>query len=124
MARIEHAVVTATPERIKELYPDFTRYHAVGWEKDYRDMQLLLQYMGKSMLLDDQKLMDDQVLTWVRTIFKSLNVTPKFLRDSYKILRDNVRSRAKPRTYGLMEPLLTHTIQYLSDIPEPVRPEV
>ena len=87
-------------------------------------MQLLLQYMGKSMLLDDQKLMDDQVLTWVRTIFKSLNFTPKFLRDSYTILRETVRSKAKPRTYALMEPLLTHTIQYLSDIPEPVWPEV
>ena len=106
------------------MYPNFTRYHAVGWEKGYRDMQLLLQYIAKAMLVDDVRLLDDQVLTWVRTIFKSLNFTPKFLRDSYTLLRESVKVAVKPRTYALLEPYLTHTIHYLSDIPEPVRPEV
>jgi Phycobilisome protein len=124
MQQIEHDVIVTTIERIKQLYPNFTRYHAVGWEKGYRDLQLLLQYMTKAMYLDDAHYYDHQVLTWVRTIFKSLNFTPKFLRDSYTILRENVRSRAKPRTFALMEPYLTHTINYLADIPEPVRPEV
>ena len=121
---IERPVIEAALGRIKEHYPNFTRYHAVGWEKGFRDMQLLLQYMAKAMLVDDVRLLDDQVLTWVRTIFKSLNFTPKFLRDSYTLLREEVRARAKPRTFALIEPYLTHTIHYLSDIPEPVRPEV
>ena len=121
---VERAVIEVTLERIKELYPNFTRYHAVGWEKGYRDMQLLLQYIAKAMLVDDVRLLDDQVLTWVRTIFKSLNFTPKFLRDSYTLLRDSVKVAVKPRTFALLEPYLTHTIHYLSDIPEPVRPEV
>ncbi|MGL6074574.1 MAG: hypothetical protein ACRC8S_10480 [Fimbriiglobus sp.] len=124
MQQIEHDVVTATLDRIKQLYPNFLRYHAVGWDKGYRDMQLLLQYMTKAMYLNDPHYYDHQVLTWVRTIFKSLNFTPKFLRDSYSILRENVRTRAKPRTYALMESYLDHTIEYLADIPEPVRPEV
>jgi hypothetical protein len=121
---VERVVIEVTLERIRELYPNFTRYHAVGWEKGYRDMQLLLQYMAKAMLVDDVRLLDDQVLTWVRTIFKSLNFTPKFLRDSYTLLRDGVRVAVKPRSFALLEPYLAHTIQYLSDIPEPVRPEV
>ena len=121
---VEHAVIEATLERIRDLYPNFTRYHAVGWEKGYRDMQLMLQFMAKAMLVDDVRLLNDQVLTWVRTIFKSLNFTPKFLRDSYTLLRESVRVATRPRTFALMEPLLTHTIHYLSDIPEPVRPEV
>lgn len=124
LEKVERDVIELTITRIKQLYPNFTRYHSVGWEKGYRDMQLLLQYMAKAMYLDDMKYYDDVVLTWVRTIFKSLNFTPKFLRDSYTILKDNVRARVKPRTYLLMEPYLTHTIEYLSDIPEPVRPEV
>ncbi len=124
MSRLEHEVVEATMARIKELYPTFLRYHAQGWEKGYRDLRILLEFITKSMYLNDQKLLDDQVLTWCRTIFKSLNFTPKFLRDSYTILRETIRAKAKPRTFALMEPLLTHTIQYLSDIPEPVRPEV
>ena len=49
--------------------------------------------------MDDRKWLDDQVLTWVRTIFKSLNFTPKFLRDSYTLLREAVRAKTKPRTY-------------------------
>ena len=121
---VEREVIEATLDRIRELYPNFTRYHAVGWEKGYRDLQLLLQYMAKAMLVDDVRLLDDQVLTWVRTIFKSLNFTPKFLRDSYTLLRESVRSGTKPRTFALLEPYLTHTIHYLSDIPEPTRPEV
>jgi len=121
---VEWAVIEVTLDRIGELYPNFTRYHAVGWEKGYRDMQLMLQFIAKAMLVDDQRLLDDQVLTWVRSIFKSLNFTPKFLRDSYTLLRESVRVATKPRTFALMEPLLTHTIHYLSDIPEPVRPEV
>ena len=121
---VERVVIEVTLERIKELYPNFTRYHAVGWEKGYRDMQLLLQYIAKAMLVDDVRLLDDQVLTWVRTIFKSLNFTPRFLRDSYTLLRESVKVAVKPRTYALLEPYLTHTIHYLSDIPEPVRPEV
>lgn len=124
MEKIEREVIEAALDKIKVHYPNFLRYHAVGWEKGYRDMQLLLQYMAKAMYLDDRRLLDDQVLTWVRTIFKSLNFTPKFLRDSYTLLREAVRAKAKPRTYALMEPYLTHTINYLSDIPEPVRPEV
>ena len=124
LTALEHVVIEVTLERIKELYPNFTRYHAVGWEKGYRDLQLLLQYIAKAMLVDDVRLLNDQVLTWVRTIFKSLNFTPKFLRDSYTLLRDSVKVAVKPRSYALLEPYLTHTIHYLSDIPEPVRPEV
>ena len=122
--RVEREIIDATLDKIKQHYPNFLRYHAVGWEKGYRDLQLLLQFNAQAMFLDDRKWLDDQVLTWTRTIFKSLNFTPKFLRDSYTLLREDVRAKTKPRTFGLIEPFLTHTIQYLSDIPEPVRPEV
>ena len=56
---VEREVIEATLDRIRELYPNFTRYHAVGWEKGYRDLQLLLQYMAKAMLIDDVRLLDD-----------------------------------------------------------------
>jgi len=124
LEKVERDVIELTLNRIKQLYPNFLRYHAVGWDKGFRDMQLLLQYMAKAMYLDDPKYYDDVVLTWVRAIFKSFNFTPKFLRDSYTVLKDNVRAKVKPRTYLLLEPYLTHTVEYLSDIPEPVRPEV
>ena len=120
----ERPIIEATLDALKLLYPNFARYHAAGWDKGYRDVQLLLAFMARSMMLDDPRLYEDQVLTWCRTIFKSLNFTPKFLRDSYTLLRDEVRRRVTPRAFTFLEPYLDHTIVYLSDIPEPARPEV
>lgn len=122
--KIADAVVEDCMSRMKQIYPNIPRFHANGFERGYRDNRILLTYMAKSMFFDDVKLLDDQVLTWVRTLFKSFNFTPKFMRDNYSLIRESVRQRAKPRTYALMEPYLTHTLEYLSDIPEPVRPEV
>lgn len=124
MEQIKGEVVEACMARMRQMYPNIPRFHASGFEKGTRDNTLLLEYMTKCMLLDDAKLLDEQVLTWVRTLFKSFNFTPKFMRDNFTLLREAVRARAKPRTFTLMEPLLNHTIDYLSDIPEPVRPEV
>ncbi|MCU0704211.1 MAG: hypothetical protein MUF18_09580 [Fimbriiglobus sp.] len=124
MEQIKAECVEECMTQIRRLYPNIPRFHASGFEKGTRDNTLLLEYMTKCMLLDDVKLLDEQVLTWVRTLFKSFNFTPKFMRDNFTLLREAVRQRAKPRTYTLMEPYLNHTIEYLSDIPEPVRPEV
>ncbi len=110
--------------RMKPLYPNIPRFHVSGFDRGYRDNRLLLTYMAKAMYFDDLKLLDDQGLTWVRTLFKSFNFTPKFMRDNFTLLREAVRRRTKPRTFALLEPLLTHTLEYLSDIPEPVCPEL
>jgi Phycobilisome protein len=124
MNQIAAECVEGCMAQMRRMYPNIPRFHASGFEKGSRDNLLLLEYMTKCMLLDDIKLLDEQVLTWVRTLFKSFNFTPKFMRDNFTLLREAVRARAKPRTFALMEPYLTHTIDYLSDIPEPVRPEV
>ena len=52
---VEREVIEVTIDRIRDLYPNFTRYHAVGWEKGYRDMQLMLQFIAKATLVDDQR---------------------------------------------------------------------
>jgi Phycobilisome protein len=124
MEQIHELCVQDCMGQMRRMYPNIPRFHPSGFEKGTRDNQTLLVYMTKCMLLDDLKLLDEQVLTWVRTLFKSFNFTPKFMRDNFTLLREAVRARAKPRTFALMEPYLTHTIEYLSDIPEPVRPEV
>jgi hypothetical protein len=122
--QIKSACVEDCMSQMRRMYPNIPRYHAAGFDKGTRDNTLLLEYMAKCMVLDDVKFLDEQVLTWVRTLFKSFNFTPKFMRDNFTLLREAVRNRAKPRTFALLEPLLNHTIEYLSDIPEPVRPEV
>lgn len=121
---VADAAVDDCMGRMKQLYPNVPRYHAAGFEKGYRDNRILVTYAGRCMVLNDRQLLDDQVLTWCRTLYKSFNFTPKFIRDNFTVLRDAVRKRAKPRTYALCEPFLTHITDYLSDIPEPSRPEV
>jgi Phycobilisome protein len=118
------AVVEDVMARMKRLYPNIPRYHGQGFEKGYRDNRLLLSYIAKCMFLDDPALLDEQVLVWVRTLFKSFNFTPKFLRDNFTLMRESVRGRVMPRTFALAEPLLDHTIAFMSDIPEPARAEV
>jgi hypothetical protein len=122
--KIGDAVVEDCMAKMKQVYPNIPRYHANGFDRGYRDNRILLTYAAKTMYLDDMKLLDDQVLTWVRTLFKSFNFTPKFMRDNFTLIRESVRRRAKPRTFALMEPVLNHIIDYMSDIPEPVKPEV
>jgi hypothetical protein len=116
--------VAETIQKIQQIYPHFGRYHAAAWEKGQRDMEILLISMARSMYLDDPALLDEQTLVWTRTILKSFNFTPKFMRDSYTLLREACKKRLKPRSFGLMEPYLNHTIDFLSDIPEPAKPEV
>lgn len=118
------AIVEDVMAQMKQMYPNIPRFHVQGFEKGYRDNRILLTYMAKCMLLDDPRLLDEQVLVWVRTLFKSFNFTPKFIRDNFTLMRETVRKRVKPRTFMLMEPMLNHTIEFMSDIPEPVRAEV
>lgn len=122
--QIATAVVEDCMSKMKQAYPNIPRFHPNGFDRGYRDNRILLTYAAKCMYFDDMKLFDDQVLTWVRTLFKSFNFTPKFMRENFTLIRESVRKRAKPRSFALMEPYLNHLIEYLSDIPEPVRPEV
>jgi hypothetical protein len=118
------AIVDDVMARMKQAYPNIPRYHVSGFEKGYRDNRILLTYLGKCMYLNDEALLDEQVLVWVRTLFKSFNFTPKFLRHNFTLLREATRRNVTPRTFLLLEPFLDHTIAFMSDIPEPTRAEV
>jgi hypothetical protein len=122
--RISRSAAEDCVTRVHQLYPNFQRFHVSAREKGIRDLDIMLSYNAKMMYLEDMELLNDQVLTWIRTLFKSFNFTPKFNRDTFTILRECVRKRVKASTYVLIEPFLNHTIEYMSDIPEPVRPEV
>jgi Phycobilisome protein len=122
--QLGEAIIEDCMSKMKIAYPNIPRFHPNGFDRGYRDNRILLTYAAKCMYFDDMKLLNDQVLTWVRTLFKSFNFTPKFMRDNFLQIRESVRKRTKPRTFALMEPYLNHMMDYMSDIPEPVRPEV
>ncbi|HMO36997.1 MAG TPA: hypothetical protein PKA06_13230, partial [Gemmatales bacterium] len=66
----------------------------------------------------------NHMLIWARTIFRSLNFTPKFILDACNFMREGVKKFTSPATYQLMDPVITHVTNFLSDIPEPAVPEV
>lgn len=122
--KIEHQVALYCVETTHRTYPRFVQYHKLGKEKGIRDMQLLLGAAAKAMFLNDLDYLNNQVLIWIRTLFRALNFTPKFMLDTCNNLRDGVKKYGSQQTFQLMETSLSHMTSFLSDIPEPAVSEV
>lgn len=115
----EEPIVKSVIERMKQLYPNMARYHAAGWEKAHRDVQLVLRYNVQAMVCNDLQALEDKLLFWLRTILKSVNLTPKFIADTYVLLTQSCRDALPAEAFQLLEPALSRTLSVLSDVPEP-----
>ena len=122
--KVDHQVAVYTIDTVFKQYPRFVRYHAMAREKGIRDMHLIVGAAGKTMFLNDIDWLNNHMLIWVRTIFRSINFTPKFILDACNHMRDGVKKYTSPQTFALMEPVIAHVTAFLSDIPEPAIPEV
>ena len=119
IAAKEDVMVKEVIELLKAKYPNMGRYHADGWEKGYRDMQLVLRYMVRAMILEDVQDLDDKLLYWFRTILRAVNLTPKFIKDAYELLRQVCQRQLPADVFQRLDPVIVHTISVLSDFPEP-----
>jgi hypothetical protein len=111
-------------DEMRKRYSHFHTLHDRGWEKGYRDVQLVIRYMVQGMLMDDLDVASEKLLMWLRTIVGSLGLTPRFNRDTYTILREGFRQKLPADAFAMMEPQLNKTIEVMSDIPEPYKPAV
>lgn len=111
---VEHAMV-----QLRRLYPTFEQFHRDGWDKGFRDAQLVLRYNVQGMLMDDPDLATDKLLGWLRTLLAGLDLTPRLVRDTFTALREACRAKLPADAYALLEPHLERTIEVLSDFPEP-----
>lgn len=115
----EDRLVRGTIEGMKRKHPDFPKRHDNAWAKCYRDVQLVLRYAAQAVLFDSPQLLDDTLLHWMRTILAASNFTPQLVTDAYSLLRDQCKQQLPADAFGLLEPFLAHTIEVLSDIPDP-----
>ncbi len=117
-------IVNLVIAEMKKRYANFPNLHDRAWEKGFRDIQLVLRYNVQGMLMDDLDMASEKLLFWFRTIVAAVGMTPRFMSDTYTLLRDACRQRLPADTFALLEPHLNKTIAVLSDIPEPHRPAV
>ncbi len=115
----EDAVVKAVIDQMKRMYPNFDRYHPQAWERAYRDIQLVLRYTVQAMVWNDLMMHEEKVLIWLGTILASFGFTPKFVRDTYILLKEEVSKNIPADGYALLEPFLQKTIEVMGSIPEP-----
>jgi hypothetical protein len=115
----EAAIVERCHARVRDRYPEFERYHRHGWDKSFRDVQLVLRYNVQGMLMDDPAVPEDKLLGWFRTLIAGLDMTPAIFRDTFSALQDACREVLPADAYALLEPFLERTTAYLSDFPEP-----
>ena len=83
----ETKIIDECVSQIRQDYPNMEKYHHSGWDKAKRDMQLVLRHCTVAMVTDDLVGLDDRLLFWLRTILSSVNLTPKFVHDSYSYMR-------------------------------------
>jgi hypothetical protein len=115
----EGAVVAAACDELRENYPRFGRVHAQAWDRLAHDLRLVLRYDVRAMLADDARALDDKLLYYLRSVWAAYHVTPPFVRDALTLLRDRLRGRLSPESFGHLEPFLDRNLAVLADIPEP-----
>jgi phycobilisome protein len=120
----EDAVIRAVLEKMQHRYPNFAKYHDQAWARQFRDVQLVLRADAQAMVFDDVHRLDDKVLFWLRSIFAASNYTPRFVRDCFESLRDQLRSALTREDFDLLQPYLNRNVEVLSDFPEPATPAV
>lgn len=120
----EVAAVRSCIDEMRKRYPNLEKFHAKGWDRSYRDVQLVVRYIVQSMILDDAKVMDDKLLLWLRTMLSGVDLTPQFIRDTYVLLADGFRRLMPQEAFAMFEPFLAHATEVLSDVPEPATASV
>lgn len=111
-------------EKMKPRYPGYEKFHAKGWDRGARDLQLVTRYVVQSMVLDDATVMEDKLLYWMRTMLSGVDLTPQFIADAYELLMEGFRDKLPQDAFEMVEPFLARAREILSDIPEPATASV
>lgn len=115
----EAEIVRRVIDELKPRYPNMEKFHLRGWERGFRDVQLVYRYAVQAMILDDVTVLEDKLLFWFRTMLSGVDLTPKFVRDTYEFLTESARMKLPAEAFELLEPMLNRITEVLSEIPEP-----
>ena len=122
--QVEPNVVAATIRKQREKYPTFANHHDMAWEKGVRDLALTLRVNVQAMLLGDIAHQDEKLLSWFRTIIRSFDITPDFIRDTYTWMAEEMQSALTAPAWSFMKPYMEGNITSLANFAEPATPRV
>jgi Phycobilisome protein len=120
----EETVIRTVLEQMQLRYPNFAKHHDQAWARQFRDVQLVLRAGVEAMVFDDIRRLDDKMLYWLRSMFAASNYTPRFVRDCFESLRDQMKSNLNHEEFDLLRPFLDRNIEVLGDFSEPAAPAV
>lgn len=103
----EQIILKETVEKVLKKY-DFKGRFDYGSEKCYRDVGSVYRYCIFSMLCEDEDMLRNKLLFWMRTIIQSLDFPSgnESIRFCYSLLRETSRRNLSPDSSALMDPYL------------------
>jgi len=115
----EGAAVRYAIDALKRDYPEYSLHQPNAWAKGFRDVQLMLRHNVSAMVRDDAEWLEHDFLAWLKTILQAyLFHSPKFVRDTYVLLKEACRRELPAPAFRLLAPYLDLTIQVLADLRE------
>lgn len=115
----EGAAVRFVIDALKRDYPEYALHQPNAWAKGFRDVQLMLRHNASAMVRDDAEWLEHDFLAWLKTILQAYSFhSPKFVRDTYVLLKEACRRELPAEAFALMAPYLDLTIKALANIRE------
>lgn len=114
MEKNESAIANKAAETIMKAYPDFAQKHPAAKEKTIRDVTLVMRYMAHAIVRDDQKYLDDALLSWFRTILHGIGFKKEFLGDCYAIVEKVAMEELSPEAAEVTKPHFQHVREYIT----------
>lgn len=109
----EESILAAVIEEIRQRRPEFATHRDQPWARLYRDLQLVLRSSTQALVCDDERLLDERVLYWLRSVAAASDVSPAFLGECYTALRERCRATLPESAFRLLKPLLERAVEVL-----------
>ena len=109
----EEAIITGAVRELMETHSKLVARHEHFEEKTIRDMALVMRHCTIAMVRDDEQLLTDQLLYWLRTILQSF-FSRKVLGDGYRMLAQHAGRHLSQTTRELIMPYLRLTHEVLT----------
>lgn len=109
---IEEKLVTETVNYAFNQHPSMKQIPE-SYEKGLRDVTLVLRYCAQAMIRNDMRFLEDKLLFWLKTMFKSFSFEANFVKDTYIKLDQLCRKYLDEKEYQLLSPYIQECINVL-----------
>jgi hypothetical protein len=106
LQRSEAQIVQQVQSKVLQLDPNSAYNLPAIAASCQRDMQFVLRYSAIALLLDDTRLLEENVLLWLQTILRSFKEHQKRADLTYQVMQEVVQEFLTPAEASLFCPIL------------------